>query len=433
MLINNLKINKSNLLIPIIVITFCVIIAGIFYPQINILVFGIIIATLLIGSIDQFYSLLMFLLPFTMIIKLDPSSSSTITYAVILSSLYILLFRIKKINRRVAIYSVLCIGFFILRAYTNIILAIKLISGICMFVYFVETVKPESFARINLSFIWGLILSSFLGLYKTEIPQLARYFSDFNMEYIAGETVSRFSGLYLDPNYFSISIILGIAMCIALFEARMLIIAKLIIYFVLLIYFGTISYSRSFFLVLGIMVILYTLYKVTDIRKVFFSLVCIGIILYALYYVADYTGLLEGVLYRFERGDASGGGGRFETWLMYIKYFIESPLSFFIGDGLAAKTIIGGAHNAILSSIHQFGIIGLLLYSIVLFNILNSTSFVRKRNLMNYITLIIFVAISMTLDTTFLNDTIYYFMIIWMNLNINFKNRYTLKPSNKTS
>ena len=193
----------ENIILSIIVI------GGLKFGYINLLIFPIGIYLSFRKDIKYSFYMLLFLLPSEMVIKLSTDSTSLFTYLMIVISI-IAIGRKRVIDRKIFLSIMVVFVYLFLGVGSNYTTMIKMVVGLFLFYILVQEYEIKDVNCYIMSFCLGLAFSCLLGMYKTTMPEIGRFFSDFNFEYIGGTSRSRFSGLYLDPNFFSISAIIGI-------------------------------------------------------------------------------------------------------------------------------------------------------------------------------------------------------------------------------
>lgn len=370
----------------------------------------------LCGKINNVYYHLLFCLPFTLIYKFSPSDTSFFAYLMLIVGI-VAVIKARRMRAQelfliliFTLYVVLGMGF-------NVTLIVKMIMGLALLYTFVRVIEPDDFKNQIMAFSLGMVGSSFIGLLKDTWPRLTEYFSDLNQMYVGDTKIYRFSGLYLDPNYFSISAIFAIALCMMLFLSKNGNRILLLTIMVTMSVFGFLSYSKMFLLALLLLAVMIVLYKLKTSR--FFPLVvvssCLGyFIIYRILNASSYLASMEG---RFE-GDISTG--RFDIWNEYLTYIWSSPRTLFFGDGLGAGYYKGiGPHNTYIESIYFLGIFGSIILIIALVCAFRSQKNVYRRNMMNYSLVLLFILMIATLGCLTINDLFFYCMLLWIGFNMN--------------
>lgn len=377
---------------------------------------GITVCTAAFGKIKSAFYQLFFCLPFTMIYKLSPESTSLFVYTMLAAGVILTIktYRFEKMPLFfIAVFGIyICFGMG-----SNIATVIKMIMGLMLFFIFVKKTDSEDFKNHIMSFSLGLLGSSCIGLLKGSWPRLDMYFSDMNIIYVGKEQLLRFSGLYLDPNYYSISVIVALTLCLMLFCYKKGNRALLGTMIIALSIFGFISYSKMFLLSYSIMVLFFVLWALKSPRKIIITSIAVLFGGIAVYIWMQSSGYLSVMLDRLTGGDVSTG--RFDIWTSYMGYIEYSPLTFFFGDGLGAPYYKGsGPHNTYIESIFFIGIIGSIIFLITLISIFRAKKNIFKRRIINYALMLIFLVMIATLGCLTINDLMFYCMLLWVSLNI---------------
>lgn len=357
---------------------------------------------------------LFFLLPFTVIYKSGPTSSSYFAYSMILFSALLIL------ESKVNVGKIALLAVYLLVGLTNKFdVWLKMISGMVILLYFVKNVERESFKYIAISLALGVLLSSIIGLNKISSPLLSVYYKSFNNEYIAGDVVYRFSGLYYDPNYYSITVACSIFFVIALVIMRDISAKIGVPLMVVLTYFGTITYSRLFLVAIILIyvtqtwdLIWYSKYRLLVLLLIL-AIIIIGIPILRNTMFYDY--------YSDRMGTEDISNGRLNIWKNYIEFIFSSASVFLFGVGVGGKLLNHvGAHNTFIEALYDLGLFGFILYVITFFKVLKSNSLLCRRSYKNYTFLFIFLIMISTLGIIAMNDMMFYFMVMWCSLNIEY-------------
>ena len=383
--------------------------------NIAIAVFAVVVGSLLFMNTVEMYLVSFFLLPFTMIFKTSTGGSSLFTYLVIIVACAAVLRR-KKIRTDVLMLIMLVAIYLLFGMGDNITVYLKLLFNVIFFYGFISSVKQTEFHSIVLALSTGTIFSGIVGLQKQTVPTIASFFTAVKTEYIDGVETVRFSGLYLDPNYFSIlGIVCLFGLAVYMLRSEVPKTVALILG-VSLSVFGCMTLSKVFYisLVLGVVFLLIIYSKVS--RNVFKPLITALVLGGVAYYFAHKSGIIDQIVFRFSAEDISKN--RFNIWSDYIAYIQENVNILMFGAGINAELIGGnGAHNFYIEMAYYLGIVGsalyVLLYSVLLF----SRTLIAKRKLINYSLLVVVLVMYATLGTLFMNDFAFVLLMVWMMLN----------------
>ena len=299
-----------------------------------------------------------------------------------LYTLLVLLFAVKQLIKRkeidysflvtllvYAIFLVLGMKIQFFAAIKNIMMPVQLyVMAMCL--------DYHGLKKVSGFFILGTIIESIAASFKTIIPGLANYMSNRNVFAVATlegyVPQSRFSGLWEDPNFYSIHLLLGILICLILFSRREIKGELFIAVTAVLTYFGLETLSKSFILMLALILIYaYVLFlKNKQIGRVIVLSLALFILvaLIAAGTIDDFSLILE----RLREGITTGDSlttGRTGIWKDYIYYFYTNPEKLLFGIGLGGSIPFKYApHNAYLELILYIGLTGTFIFCLTIYN-----------------------------------------------------------------
>lgn len=377
-----------------------------------------------LSDLEMFWQML-FLLPFTVIYKYSPASTSLFTY---LSLFFVCKLLIKTVSfSRKFIVLLIVFAVTVLSGVGSALMSfVKILSNIFLLAYFVKVVDRKAFPSMILSVSLGEVIASFIGLRKTTWSALAVYFQSLKQEHIDGELVARFTGLYSDPNYYSIIVI------ICLYSLLLYMYKKEIDYkigvplFVALIAFGCMTYSRVFYIALAgvLAAILVLRFKNKSIVSTLILAALFGVVFV---YYAEKSGIINNIIYRFQADDISSG--RFYLWSLYLTEIFGNMKILFFGAGLNAGLLENtGVHNFYIETVYHIGLIGALSYYGLIFYILKVRALpVFKRSIVNWGLTVVVMFMFGTLGMLFQFDFVYILMLNWIVLNTDMKKAENVK------
>lgn len=373
------------------------------------------IVTSFFGKIDSAYYQMFFTLPFTMIYKLSPSSSSLYIYAVLVSTI-ILFIRRQSVGKNQLLFLTIFAAYIMIGMGNNYTTVMKMVSGLALFYIFVTKISRDNFKNHIIAFSLGMISSSSIGLLKGNWQRLDMYYSNMKTIYIGDVQSFRFTGLYLDPNYYSISVIFALTLCLMLFlrkDGNRIFLGVMI---GILLIFGFMSYSKMFLLTACIVILIFVLSKLRSLKQTLLTMIVLLVCGRGIYKWMQSSGYIQIMTERIFNGDISTG--RFDIWETYAKYIIDSPKTLLLGDGFGAGYLtVGGPHNTYIETIYFLGLIGGILFALVLFSTFRAKKYDNKRNIINYALPTLFCIMIATLGCLTINDLMFYFILIWIGLN----------------
>lgn len=331
-------------------------------------------------------ALLIFVMPFATVFKITPTGQSFFTYLLLFFVLVSIL-KHKSIQVKFVVMFLLLL-FCLLVASIERIHLLRLIKFCAnlWFVYYALQIDTENSRKmIFLAYILGVLCSSAVA-WLDIIPNELAYVEEIILGDTGGEIV-RFTGLYGDPNYYSISLILSLCLLILLFYKREIHGLFALGLSIPLVLFSVLTYSKSAFLMLALPLVL-LFYANSKGKRHFLQLLLLGIVVLGVGAVlVGRLDLFSTVLERFAQDSTVSDltTGRTDLWKMYWDYCCEHIGRLIIGNGFGAALVNGaGAHNTYLDILYYLGISGGLCFGGVCVVLSRLVPRPRKRNLLNY-------------------------------------------------
>ena len=392
------------------------VIGGVVYSPLSYVTF-VLFSGIIVFCTDQslIISFLFLLMPIATVFKPSVGATSFYTYLQLVFILKQL--RVHRIlSRRFFLWWVLFVLYVILGMSTAVSDAIKQISIPIMYYYCMQDENRKSVDIYIESYTFGVLTSSVLGVIKNSIPNLTNYAGAKSNHLGNGIYLERFSGLWGDPNYYSINLMLAFVCVLYLYTKCKISLARTVIYFALIIVFGAMTRSASFFFVLAATMVFMVVVLFQSHHRF------IGFISAVLIIVAGYL-LLSGKLSVFDssilklqtsiaQGDISTG--RIDRWSTYINEFIDHPLKLIIGNGVGKFFSFTVPHNTYIDFLDIYGVLGtfIFLQSIASVN----RSLKKKRSIVNCLPLIIVFVMYFTISMIFYLDFVYQMLLAFMVL-----------------
>ena len=370
------EIRKNKLMLLFCFAISVMLVGSLYFKYLAYIAFFSSILIICFSNTNHIFGFLLFLFPFALIFKTSADSTSLFTFLE-LFAICVLLVRRKTIN--VGVFSLTVLLFLVcILSFSNLLEIIKLLLIVTLYFLFTENYKQED-TRLYLSFaVLGLLISTFLGFFKEEIPRFLSFYSDLNYEWIGGEKTIRFSGIFNDPNYFSIAVIqILIISILFLFQEGK---KKLLLFTTsVLLVCGLLTISKSFYLMLFAILCVILL---GNMKKHFLPVL---ILISALIVIVIYNpgGVFDQILYRFDSYDI--GTGRTEIWYGYIDVIKSSLKNMLVGAGLGAPYVVKAAHSIYIETLYYIGTIGFIIYTITLTFISCYKKIKFRRKLVNYL------------------------------------------------
>lgn len=414
----------KNYLLPLLFIS-CIILSHLFGTWINVFALAIFVFYTWFGGTFKSYVLLFAGFPFANVFKLSASSLSLLTVCELVLVLKIIIDRFRtthKVNLRFLLGLVLYLGYIVLISLKDfqITTILKNVAHIIILYYVIQTnYKNPEFdtivkrCSIVLSISMIIMMSlSFSNSYMRAVNdylRIVRY--GFDTDYL------RNCGLFTDPNYCSLAIVMTLSFSSVLFYYK-LIGTEFWLFSIPLVIFGLTTYSRTFLVSICIFLLIF-IFLVLFPRHHFWGIVTPAIVL--IFFYLALTGHFEIVNRTLIRlsSDSDITNGRMTLNSTYIKYIIENPLVLLFGSGLN-ETRLGlsnNVHNLYIEIVFRIGLLGTALFAYCLYNCLYIKERMKKP-FATKIPVIMLIILYFTLAGFSSFELVYYLMICGMVANI---------------
>ncbi len=371
-----------------------------------------------------------FVMPMANIFKLSPGTQSFFT---ILILAYVILNFVlpRKATALVFILGLYVVITQLVSGEIHIFRTIKLVCNVLFLSSVLNSEVKINHKEVFFSFIIGNLISSFFGMLDSSTFRIVDYIGINEVGEIrpeeGEEAIIRFAGLYADPNYYAIGIIVSMCLLVILYHRSEINPFFAILCTVPMVYFLIQTYSKSA-LIMMVVPLLYLMYSLMKKKNylglliiILFSVIVVGLAL------TGQIEALEVVLARIELSDTSSGTdinklttGRFDIWVSYMNYIVNSIRTSVFGNGVAAPLIDAHAsHNTYIDIIYHLGVIGggLLLGCLSIISD-QSRHFKVKRNIMNYSVMICIVIMYFFLGELFYFDPPFQIFLAFVALNL---------------
>ena len=324
-----------------------------------------------ISDKENIYCFLVFAFPFAAVFKYGTIGTS-LFFVVIVVAVIKCLFT----QRNVDFYFVVCfLPFFIIASigvfsFHGVFQIIKLSTLLLLLYLFCKNNEFMENKQIIWFYIFAVLFSSLLGLFKDHIPRLGYLIGEASLSRLNQKdgviyAATRFSGLDGDPNYYTALLMPAIIILLTLlFQRKQKYKFLIFLLFCTFSYFGVKTLSKSFALiyVFSALIILVFNLKKHPLSTVLILLLLVFII------IANPFGLLTNIFLRLDSSlDFSnlsvGTSGRSVIWASYWNSIMENPFRLLFGYGIGADYLNGYAsHNIYIESIYKIGLIGFSLF-----------------------------------------------------------------------
>lgn len=220
----------------------------------------------------------------------------------------------------------------------------------------------ESAEKATKLFCASLVLTSVYALVFRRSPQLVAICGEEKIA-IWGTSITRFRGLYKDPNYYSTLLAVGLALLCKLKESGRIGILRFLIYGLAFTIFGILTYSKSFFLIFILIGGIYIIWQFWS-KRVFKGVFVASVVVIAgLFLLLSENSPFAVVIARLTSGKTFSDltTGRSDLFILHWNAISKNLLTLLFGLGFRAPEIENGPHNLYLEITYYTGIVGLTL------------------------------------------------------------------------
>lgn len=318
---------------------------------------------------------LLFFISWVYVIKFDISGYSLL---VVLSSFYILLSILTLFLQKQGISKRLLLTYFLFAFYTvavtivsggNLIAVLGFVLNYSVLFCAILTLDDKAyFRRYTYIYASGLLATSIVRLISYSIPEIDHFIESMtivNTVKTMNSISTRFTGLDLDPNYFSLQVLIAMACLLVLFNLDGKKEKKSIVLLVILAFFGILTYSKMFIITLIVFIMMtFVVFIRNNVKTAikfssFIVIICGG----ALYFF--YEKLFEIYWIRFFGSGISTDAittGRVSSWSLFVNEILQNTKVFVLGAGFGTSFAkVKMAHTMYLSTPYYIGLIGIVL------------------------------------------------------------------------
>lgn len=343
--------------------------------------------------------MLFFLMPLAPIFKLSSSSSSLFTYLE-LGLLFLIYIRTRYVTKQelgyVFAFALYILFFQIIYGELNVTSTIKMIVNIAILLR-ISKLPLENSSNIFLSYVAGVLCSSLYRFLDSSFFRISAYTSQKVLGFGGGVFVTRFSGLYTDPNYYAISIIISLCLVVFLYMKKRISLVITVALSIPLCVFAGMTGSKSALVMLAIP-ILEMMYVCCKERN--YIVLTIFFVALAAVVVGVIGGKIDIFNTAFDRLNLDTRNidalttGRTVLWRDYFNYFNNHFFKTIFGSSIAVTALktsisVTEPHNTYIDLILQLGVVGTLGFlsciRLAYINIRRSI----KRGLQNYTLVIV--------------------------------------------
>lgn len=256
----------------------------------------------------------------------------------------------------------------------------------------------RSATRCARAFCASLLLSSAYALVFRNTSQIVAL-RGYEVPAFWGSSIMRFYGLFQDPNYYAMLLITSLALLVKLKDCRQVTWPAFIAGGLLLIVCGVLTYSKTFFVMLILVVFIFLIWQFWNkriLRGILMTLVLVvagGIILFS--EGSPFAVVLSRLTSATNLDDLTTG--RSELFMTYFNAIVADPVSLLFGKGLAAGNMGRDPHNLFIEIAYYIGVVGLVLmvvyFGTLVRSVVKSKEMVRKQNFVSKYAVLLVVAV----------------------------------------
>ncbi len=362
---------------------------------------------------EEILCVFMFVMSFANIFKANPTSQSFFTYSTVFYVLWCLIKK-KAISVKFLTNIILLVTFLVLQMLLsfNVLRTIKFTVNI-LFIYFaIHSEALKNTKELFLFYILGVLVSSSIRALDL-FPNIGNYIitQDFGYE---GERVIRFAGMYGDPNYYSINLIISLCLLVVLNHKKELSALSSIFLASIAVSFVIMTVSKSPFIMLAFPLILLFYSTIKKKNYFIFLILCILATVFIFALFLGEIELFDVILYRFDKATDINSltTGRSYIWMNYIEYLIQHPFHALLGGGVGSAILNGRvAHNTYIDMLYHLGLAGTILTVSTFLSMRKRMMKNFQSNLLNYSIWICIAIMYFFLSELFHFDWLFHFII----------------------
>ena len=365
---------------------------------------------------------LLFFLPWAQLLKMNPTSFSFYTFGLVLICGINLLKKTRFRKYHIIIASALLAVTLFSKMLDASGLSFDYIAFLMLVLLF-PVVKDEwnahqyDFYRLVFFFSASVILAALCAQEFATYSNIARY-----IRVDAYLTVTRLSGFYSDPNFYTaqITAALGGALVAILKETSKRRTTCLAVFLLMLLYCGLLSGSKSFIVIVTLLLVLWIIEVIKMRGRLMLKIGLLIGSLVAIVLIATATFLSSLVDVFVTRLSASDNWsefttGRVDIWATYLEELLSNEKLLLLGKGFSNINLNNRAsHNTIIQCVYQFGLIGvplMIAWSVYFYRDLPKMGKNRKAQRINTLLLLVGALMPwLALDMLFFDE---FFLLQW--------------------
>ncbi|MBQ8621423.1 MAG: O-antigen ligase family protein [Oscillospiraceae bacterium] len=363
------------------------------------------------------------LIPFTFLFQ-TPSGMSLVVWLCLAAAAWYFV-RGQIVGNSVLVFLLLLLNYMILRMQMNINDFVLCLGQLFVFYILLPQQDSQSAEWAIKVFCWSMILSSVYALVFRSTHYL-NVVIGYEDEAIWGSGIKRFQGLFRDTNYYMALLTVGLALLCKLKEAGRLHPVSFWVQSAALAAFGVLTYSKTFFLMLVLLVCTYIIWQFWN-KKIFRGVFFTALIMVAALYIlsaedSPFAVVIERLTSSSNLSDLTTN--RSDLFVAYWKAITDNVLTLLFGYGFNAPLLQSmGTHNLYLEITYYAGLVGLVLIvgfcvAMVRWIAQRTYGFQKQNFIAKYVALLVAVGVYCSLQGMFLLPSYATFFLGLLSLHI---------------
>ena len=285
-------------------------------------------------------------------------------------------------------------------SYNNFILCV---SQLLIIYLMISSIDADTI-QLNINvFIVGVTISSLFALIFRNTSYIIGI-TGYEVTAFWGSNLTRFQGLFRDPNYYMSLVIMSIVLLTQLKIKKQISNKYFVFEMGCMFVFGALTYSKTFLILLCLYWTVYAIYLFRKNRLI--AIIFIGSTIVLAFFLANT--LFSTTITRIVSASSISEltTGRSTLFKTYFQVIFSSIKNMIIGAGLSANILKQGTHNLFLEIQYYVGLIGLTLFfayfsTLIVWMRQKSDSYNKEHGLINYFAIVIFLILFCALQGMF--------------------------------
>lgn len=345
------------------------------------------------------------LMPLTTLFQ-SPGGISLLAYLSLFAAVRYVLGYGLKLNRATVLLLILA-NYLLLRMQMEISLFALYFGQLFLFCVIIPWQDSQSAERTAKQFCSSLLLSSVYALAFRNTSQIAAIRGKEVPAYW-GSSLMRFQGVFEDPNYYMLLLVLGLALLIKLKDSGKITRGYFFSMGLAMFALGVLTYSKTFALAFVLLGCVYVFWQFRNRKYAFGSFLIAALAIVICVMMLLDISPFEVLLARFTNASNLSDltTGRTRIYQRYWAEISEKISGVFFGLGMSAKGLDRDPHNLFLEVIYYTGVVGLVLvtwfYGSIGYQMNRKTVGMARQNMFaKYVVLLMVIVVFATLSGMF--------------------------------